>query len=306
MIDELRNEINKYFVGKEKVVDDVLTCILAGGHILIEDVPGVGKTTLSKTVARAMGLDFGRIQFTPDTLPTDVTGLSIFNMKTNEFEFHEGAIMHQIILADEINRTSPKTQSALLEAMGEGQVSVDGNVRKLPDPFIVIATQNPVEYMGTYPLPEAELDRFMMKLSIGYPSSEKELLLARNFLSNTELDSVNAICSAEEIIEAKKAVNGIHVSDAILKYIYNIVEQTRNENKFITGASPRALLQLTKAAQARAYLNGRDFTTPDDVKEIAVNVLHHRMSLIQEAKARKEDVRKILEGQLFSTPVPME
>lgn len=306
MIDELRNEINNYFVGKEKVVDDVLTCILAGGHILIEDVPGVGKTTLSKTVARAMGLDFGRIQFTPDTLPTDVTGLSIFNMKTNEFEFHEGAIMHQIILADEINRTSPKTQSALLEAMGEGQVSVDGNVRKLPDPFIVIATQNPVEYMGTYPLPEAELDRFMMKLSIGYPSTEKELLLARNFLTNIELDSVNTICRAEDIIKAKKDVNDIHVSDAILKYIYNIIDQTRKEQKFITGASPRALLQLTRAAQARAYLNGRDFTTPDDVKEVAVNVLHHRMALIQEARARKEDVRKILEGQLFSTHVPME
>lgn len=306
MVEELRKEINSFFVGKEDVVEDVLTCILAGGHILLEDVPGVGKTTLTKTVAKAMGLDFGRIQFTPDTLPSDVTGLSVFNMKINEFEFHDGAIMHQIILADEINRTSPKTQSALLEAMGEGQISVDGNINKLPDPFVVIATQNPIEYVGTYPLPEAELDRFMMKLSIGYPSAEKELLLARNFLSNICVENVNTVISAEDLFDAKKAVGEIHVSDSVLKYIYNIIDQTRKEKRFVTGASPRALLQLLKATQARAFLSERTFATPDDVKAVAVNVLHHRISLSPEARVRKEDVRKILEGILFSTPIPME
>ena len=306
MVEELRKEINSFFVGKEDVVEDVLTCILAGGHILLEDVPGVGKTTLTKTVAKAMGLDFGRIQFTPDTLPSDVTGLSVFNMKTNEFEFHDGAIMHQIILADEINRTSPKTQSALLEAMGEGQISVDGNINKLLDPFVVIATQNPIEYVGTYPLPEAELDRFMMKLSIGYPSAEKELLLARNFLSNICVENVNTVISAEDLFDAKKAVGEIHVSDLVLKYIYNIIDQTRKEKRFVTGASPRALLQLLKATQARAFLSERTFATPDDVKAVAVNVLHHRISLSPEARVRKEDVRKILEGILFSTPIPME
>lgn len=306
MIERLRDEINSYFVGKESVVEDVLTCILAGGHILLEDVPGVGKTTLSKTVAKAMGLDFGRIQFTPDTLPSDVTGLSVFNMKTNEFEFHEGAIMHQIILADEINRTSPKTQAALLEAMEEKQVSVDGNVIKLPDPFIVIATQNPIEYMGTYPLPEAELDRFMMRLTIGYPAEEKELLMARNFLSNIELGSVNTVMTAAKLAEAKDDVNKVDVSDSVLQYIYNIIGQTRKETRFVTGASPRALLQLTKASQARAYLNGRGFVTPDDVKSVAVNVLNHRISLSQEAKVRKEDTRRILRDLMLGAKVPMK
>lgn len=306
MIDKLRSEINTIFVGKEDVVEDVLTCILAGGHILLEDVPGVGKTTLSKAVARAIGLDYGRIQFTPDTLPTDITGLSIFNMKTNEFEFHEGAIMHQIVLADEINRTSPKTQAALLEAMAEGQVSADGKLLALPEPFIVIATQNPIEYMGTYPLPEAELDRFMMKLSIGYPSMEKEILMTRNFLAGTQLDSINTVSSAEELLIERKAVEKIRISDAVFTYTYNIINMTREESNFVTGASPRAYIALMKASQARAYLNGREFVTPDDVKAVAVNVLHHRISLSQEAKVRKEDVKKILKSILVTAKVPMK
>lgn len=306
MINNVLTEINRYFVGKEDVIEDVLTCILAGGHVLLEDVPGVGKTTLSKAVARAMGLDYGRIQFTPDTLPSDVTGLSVFNMKTNEFDFHEGAIMHQIILADEINRTSPKTQSALLEAMSEDQISVDGNILSLPVPFIVIATQNPIEFVGTYPLPEAELDRFMMKLSIGYPSASKELELARNFLSGTTLDSVQPVFTAEELLLARQKVSEITVSDSVLKYIYNIIDLTRKEERFVTGASPRALLQLTKAAQAKAFLSNRNFVTPDDVKAVALSVLHHRMALTPEAKVRKEDINKILTSLLLSAKVPME
>lgn len=306
MIEKLREEINTYFVGKKDVIEDVLTCILAGGHILLEDVPGVGKTTLSKVVAKTMGLDFGRIQFTPDTLPSDVTGLSVFNMKTNEFEFHEGTVMHQIVLADEINRTTPKTQSALLEAMAEGQVSADGHILTLPDPFIVIATQNPVEFIGTYPLPEAELDRFMMKLSIGYPSMENEVLMARNYLTDMKADDAETVFSAEELQSARRDVAAVTIGDSVLGYIYNIISMTREEGRFVTGASPRAFIALSKATQARAYLNRRDFVTPDDVKAVTVNVLHHRLSLTQEARVRKEDVRKILNTILVTAKVPMK
>lgn len=306
MIEKVREEINKHFVGKEDVIEDVLTCILAGGHVLLEDIPGVGKTTLAKTIAKVMGLDYGRIQFTPDTLPSDVVGLSVYNMKTNEFDFHEGAVMHQFVLADEINRTSPRTQAALLEAMAEGQVSAEGNVYALPTPFIVVATQNPIEYMGTYPLPEAELDRFMMKLSIGYPSEDKELVLARNYLSGLYEENVLAVISPQELLEARKAVEEIHISDSVLKYIYNIIELTRTEEKFVTGASTRALLMLTKASLARAYLNDREFVTPDDVKSVTINVLSHRISLSPEARVRKEDTRKILEALIHKAKIPME
>lgn len=306
MIEKVREEINKHFVGKEDVIEDVLTCILAGGHVLLEDIPGVGKTTLAKTIAKVMGLDYGRIQFTPDTLPSDVVGLSVYNMKTNEFDFHEGAIMHQFVLADEINRTSPRTQAALLEAMAEGQITAEGNILTLPNPFIVVATQNPIEYMGTYPLPEAELDRFMMKLSIGYPSEEKELVLARNYLSGLYAENVSAIVSPKDLLEARKAVDEIHISDSVLKYIYNIIELTRSEEKFVTGASTRALLMLTKASCARAYLNNRDFVTPDDVKSVTINVLAHRISLSPEARLRKEDTRKILETLIHKAKIPME
>ena len=306
MINRLRAQISEYFVGKEEVIEDVLICLLAGGHILLEDVPGVGKTTLAKILSRSIDLSFARIQFTPDTLPSDVVGISIYNMKTGEFEYKEGAVMHQMILADEINRTSPKTQASLLEAMGEGKVSVDGVDLKLPQPFMVIATQNPVEYLGTYPLPEAQMDRFMMKLSIGYPTADEEIRLAKNHIEGKTVDEVKSICSSEDILALRKTVNDVYVSDAVLKYIQEIIELTRNENRFVLGASPRAMLFVVAASRAQAFLDGRDFVKPDDVKAVSVNVLHHRLTLTPEAKIRKEDIDSILKSLVIKAKIPME
>lgn len=306
MINKLRDQISEYFVGKEDVIEDVLICLLAGGHILLEDVPGVGKTTLAKILSKSIDLSFARIQFTPDTLPSDVVGISIYNMKTGEFEYKEGAVMHQMILADEINRTSPKTQASLLEAMGEGKVSVDGVDLELPQPFMVIATQNPVEYLGTYPLPEAQMDRFMMKLSIGYPTADEEIRLAKNHIAGKTVDEVKSICGSEDILALRKAVNDVHVSDAVLKYIQEIIELTRNESRFVLGASPRAMLFIVAASRAKAFIDGRDFVKPDDVKAVSVNVLHHRLILTPEAKIRKEDIDSIVKSLVIKAKIPME
>lgn len=304
MIDKLRRQINRYIVGKEDVVDMVLVCILAGGHILLEDVPGVGKTTLAKTVAGACDLDFSRIQFTPDTLPSDVTGLSIYNMKTGEFEYHEGAVIHQIVLADEINRTSPKTQACLLEAMAEKQVTVEGVIRKLPEPFIVIATQNPVDYIGTYALPEAQLDRFMMKLSVGYPSNEQEIIMAKKHLSGDMNTDVAAVCHAEDILTYRDKVEKVEINDRVLNYIENIIDMTRKDARFVLGASPRAMLHLIRASQAKAFISGQNYVTPDDVKNVAVCVLHHRLSLSSEAKISGKNIDDIIYSIVIGAPVP--
>ncbi len=306
MINALKEKIREYFAGKEEVVTNLLICLLSGGHVLLEDVPGVGKTTLARTLAGAMSCDFGRIQFTPDTLPGDVTGTSVYNMKTGEFSYREGAVMHQVILADEINRTSPKTQASLLEAMAEGQVTVDGKTYPLPAPFIVIATQNPVEFLGTYPLPEAQMDRFMMKLSIGYPSDAEEIRLAKNFLSGKTVEKAAPVCTSEDILRMRSEVEKVHLSDGVTEYAREIISITREDENFVIGASPRAMLALIRASQAKAYLAGRDFVKPDDVKAVTVNVLHHRLSLTSEAKMRRESVDRLLTGLVLKAKIPME
>ncbi len=305
IIEKLRESMNRVFIGKEDVVEDLLVCLLAGGHVLLEDVPGVGKTTLAGVLARTTSCSFGRIQFTPDTLPGDVSGVSIYNMKTGEFTYRAGAVMSQILLADEINRTSPKTQASLLEAMAEGQVTVDGVVHELPEPFMVIATQNPVEFLGTYPLPEAQMDRFMMRLSIGYPDREQEIRMAEAFLRGETPETARVVCSADEVLEMKAAAAGVGVSRALLGYMKDIVDLTRQEERFVLGASPRALLSLVRASQSKAFLLGRDYVKPDDVKAVAMQVLLHRLALSTDARLRKEDAGSILKSLILKAKIPV-
>lgn len=302
---EIKDSINGFFVGKEGVVENMLICLLAGGHVLLEDVPGIGKTTLAKCFAQVIDCSFGRIQFTPDTLPGDVVGVSVYNMKTGEFVYQAGAVMNQILLADEINRTSPKTQASLLEAMSENQVTVDGIVYPLPQPFMVIATQNPVEYLGTYPLPEAQMDRFMMKLSIGYPDSEQEIKMASEFLAGKVVSAISPVCNAESLVEIKQKVAEVTVKDTILGYLEDIINLTRQEKRFVIGASPRAMLALIRASQAKAFLDGRDYVKPDDVKAVAMQVLLHRLSLSSKAEMEKEDAAKILNSLIVKAKIPV-
>lgn len=305
LTEEIMENINRLFVGKTDVVEKVFICLLAGGHILIEDVPGVGKTTLARVLSGSVGCSMGRIQFTPDTLPGDIVGMSVYNMKTGEFEHRDGVIMNQILLADEINRTSPKTQSALLEAMAEGQVTVDGVTYTLPKPFLVIATQNPIEFLGTYPLPEAQMDRFMMRICVGYPEREQEILMASKFLAGEVPESVRPVCKPKDISELQKAVAAVKVNEPVLGYIEDLMELTRKEQRFVLGASPRAMLSLIRASQAYAFLRGRDYVKPDDVKQMAEPVLLHRMVLTSDAKMRKENAAGILKSLIIKAKVPV-
>lgn len=305
MAERLKNNINRVFLGKEDVVEDLLTCLVAGGHVLLEDVPGVGKTTLASTLAKSIGCSFGRISFTPDTLPGDVLGVSVYNMKTGEFEYRAGTVMHQILLADEINRTAPKTQASLLEAMAEGRITVDGEVYELPRPFLVIATQNPVEFLGTYPLPEAQMDRFMMRLSIGYPDREQEIRMAVQALEGQTPDKAERVCEPEDVMEIMEAVRGITVQEPLLGYMEDIIALTRQESRFGLGASPRAMLSLMRASQGRAFLRGRDYVKPDDVKAVAMQVLLHRLTLSAEARFRNEDGAGVLKSLILKARVPM-
>lgn len=302
---KLRENINHFFVGKEDVVDNLLICLLAGGHVLLEDVPGVGKTTLALILAKSIGCSFGRIQFTPDTLPGDVTGVSVYHMNTGEFAYQDGAVMNQVLLADEINRTVPKTQASLLEAMAEGQVTVDGVVHELPKPFFVVATQNPIEFVGTYPLPEAQMDRFMMRLSIGYPDREQEMKMAEQFIKGQTVEQVKAVCLSEDMIAMQKEVSAVTVKEAVLGYMEDIVCLTRQEERFVLGASPRAMLSMARASQSRAFMQGRDYVKPDDVKAVAMQVLGHRLVLSSEAKIRREDKDKILKSLIVQAKIPV-
>lgn len=304
VVKKIEETINSVFVGKQEVVRDVLTCLLAGGHVLIEDVPGVGKTTLAKCFAHVLECSFGRIQFTPDTLPGDVLGVSVYNMKTGNFEYKKGIIMNQILLADEINRTSPKTQASLLEAMSENQVTVDGIIYPLEQPFMVIATQNPIEYIGTYPLPEAQMDRFMMKLAIGYPGRDQEIKMAVQMLEEKTVEKIRPVCDGKWVEEIKRSVRKVHVEETVIGYVEEIIGLTRQEKCFEVGASPRAMLALVRASQARAFLEGRDYVKPDDVRAVAMQVLLHRLSLSSEARIRKEDGAKVLRSLILKARIP--
>ncbi|HEX3077200.1 MAG TPA: MoxR family ATPase [Lachnospiraceae bacterium] len=300
----IKNNIEQVVIGKSDKIELTIVALLAEGHILLEDVPGVGKTTLACALAKSISCGFSRIQFTPDTLPSDVTGLSVYNMKTGQFEFVKGAVMNNIILADEINRTSPKTQASLLEAMEEKQVTVDGVTTKLPQPFMVIATQNPVDYLGTYNLPEAQLDRFLIKMSIGYPSNEDEKVMVNHFLEGNTLSEIKAVVTAEDIVAMQKEVNQVLIKEELIDYLIKIVNETRNSSNIALGASPRATLALIRAARAMAYIKERDYVIPDDILLILEPVLLHRIVLSPEAQLNKMDERKVLKAIIGTTRIP--
>lgn len=275
----IKNNISRVIVGKNDVIELVLVCLFCSGHILLEDVPGVGKTVLAKCLAKSVKCSFKRIQFTPDLLPSDLTGVNFFNQKQGEFVFRMGPIFSNIVLADEINRATPRTQSSLLECMEEGQVTIDGDTRALEKPFLVIATQNPIETQGTFPLPEAQLDRFYMRLRIGYPSNEEGKDILDRFQFGSPAKDILPVASVEEIVDAQNSFGQVIVSKDVKSYIINIIEMTRKHDKILLGISPRGSLALMRASQVLAVLKGRDFVTPHDVKEAAVPVLSHRLIL---------------------------
>lgn len=297
--------MEKVIVGKREAIEHTLVTLLAGGHLLLEDVPGVGKTTLAKTLAQTIDCGFTRIQFTPDTLPSDITGLSIYNMKSGDFEYSRGAIMNNIILADEINRTSPKTQASLLEAMEERQVTVDGITYPLAKPFMVIATQNPIDYLGTYNLPEAQLDRFMMKVSIGYPQAGDEKVMADRFLEHQLHQKLEPVADGETIVRMQGEVEEVKVSQDLINYITKLVQETRKDSSIALGASPRATLALLRASQARAYLEGRNFCIPDDILNLILPVISHRIILSPEARLSQTKVERVLRNIISKIPVPV-
>lgn len=306
IIRALQQNIAQVIVGKEEVIELLLTALLCKGHVLIEDVPGVGKTTLASALAKSLACSFKRIQFTPDVTPSDVTGFSVVNFKTGELEFKPGAVMSQIVLADEINRTSPKTQSSLLEVMEEYQVTVDGVTHKLPEPFLVMATQNPVEFVGTYPLPEAQMDRFFMRIAIGYPSVEDEMdILERYSAPVTPLSQIQPVCSAGDIIAMQAAVRDIYCSREVRSYVANIAAGTRQHAAIQLGVSTRGAIALIKAAQACALLAGRDYILPEDVQKMTLPVLTHRIMLSPEARMKAMSPERALIGLLETTQVPV-
>ena len=296
--------IQRVIVGKGREVETAVIALLSQGHILIEDVPGVGKTMLGKSLARSIDCVFKRIQLTPDMLPSDITGVSVFNQQTREFEFRPGPILGQIVLADEINRATPKTQSALLEAMEERQVTVDGITHKIARPFMLMATENPIEYEGIFPLPEAQLDRFMVRIQLGYPSLDDEISIIDRQRVHHPIESLGAVASSDEVNEAQEAVKTVFVHDQVRRYIVSLVHATRTHGDAALGASPRASLALFRACQALALLRGRDYVIPDDVKELAVTVMGHRVIVTPSARMKRVERSHIVEEVIGQVAVP--
>jgi MoxR-like ATPase len=304
LAERLIQNVERVIFGKRDVIELTVICLLCQGHLLIEDVPGVGKTMLAKALARSLGGSFKRIQFTPDMLPSDVTGNSIYNQKTGEFEFRPGPIMAQIVLADEINRATPKTQAALLEAMEERQVTVDGVTYRLGPPFLVMATQNPIEYEGTFPLPEAQLDRFLMRVSLGYPSPEQEMAILDAQQFSHPIEKLGQVTTIEEVVAMQEALKSIYADKLIKEYIVTLVDATRYHPDVYLGASPRGALTLFRTAQARAAIHNRDYVIPDDVKALAPATLGHRIIISPAARLRGTVASDILDELLRTTPVP--
>jgi MoxR-like ATPase len=302
----LRENIQRVIVGKDEVINLTLAAVLCEGHLLLEDVPGIGKTTLARALAACLGCTFSRIQFTPDLLPSDVTGLSWFNQKEQMFEYRAGPIMNQILLADEINRATPRTQSALLEAMQERQVTVDGVTRQLPRPFMVMATQNPVELEGTFPLPEAQVDRFLMRIAIGYPSEVEENAILERFRLQDPLPDLQAVSSTAEILRLQEERRQVRVEETVRNYIVQVSRATREHAEIELGASPRASLALYWSAQAWAAIHGRDYVLPDDIKQLAPHVLTHRLMISPQAQLRGRQPEELVADIVEAVPVPVE
>lgn len=306
LTERLRANINKVIVGKEETIDHILIALVSSGHILLEDVPGTGKTLLARTLAESLDCQFKRIQFTPDLLPSDVTGINFYNQKSGEFQFRPGPVFSNIVLADEINRATPRTQSSLLESMEERQVTIDGETRILEGPFMVIATQNPLETQGTFPLPEAQLDRFMLKVSLGYPTKEEGIKILKRFKSKQPFETIEHVATKAEVLEAQTIFSSVHVSDAIYQYIINIVETTRSNDQIELGISPRGSQAMLRGAQVQAILKGRDYVVPDDIKSLMVPIFGHRMILKHGMNIKEQQTEIVLKNVLSKVTVPTE
>ena len=305
IIQKLKENVGSVIVGRQDTLDLLLTALLSGGHVLLEDVPGTGKTMMAKAISKSMSLEFSRIQFTPDLLPSDVTGLNFFDQKESEFVLQKGPVFTHILLADEINRATPRTQSSLLEAMEEHQVTIDGDTYVLEEPFFVIATQNPVETAGTYPLPEAQMDRFLMQIAMGYPTKEEELAILDRFGSGSPLDSLTPVCGLSQLQQLKKEAEQIYVHPSLKDYLVDLVQATRSDSRILDGVSPRGSLALYRAVRAYALIQGRRFVTPEDIKYLAVPVLAHRLTTARTFGLNSSS-QEIVEHLLSSVPLPTE